>query len=180
MVTVYTVGSHRIKGIRHTDDTAEQRDLLALQSVRITFSVVSLMMISGAVSNVLHQGKIFQDLCATDHVGFHLYIFFVCKASHLIQYAVRHTDLADIVQLCCLSETGEHLFPLPPFEAVHLLRDHHRILRYTLGMLMCTHVLGIDCICDRGYCLVCHIQFDLLLVQLSLHYQPGKPDQDQG
>ena len=33
---------------------------------------------------------------------------------------------------------------------------------YALGMLMRTHVLGIDCVCDRHDRFVRHVQFDLL------------------
>ena len=178
MVAVYTVGCHGIEGIRHSYDPAVERDILPLEPFGISFPVVALMVISGPVSHMLHQSEVLQYLCSSVHMGFHLGIFLIGQPAHLIQHTVRDPYLSYIVQLCRFFKIGYLLFSPPPLEAVHLLSDHCRVLCHTLRMLMGTHVLGIDRPRYGHDCFVCHVQLDLLLVQLSLYHEPGEPYDD--
>ena len=83
------------------------------------------------------------------------------------------------MHLRSLLQIGDLFAAVPPFEAVHFACDQCRIFGNTLGVLMRSHVLGIDCVCYGHDRLICHVDLDLLLVELSLDNKPCEPDQEQ-
>ena len=52
LLTVDSVGIHRIERIRHADHTRDEGDRLAFLAFRVTLAIVSLVMVSGTFRNV--------------------------------------------------------------------------------------------------------------------------------
>ena len=139
LLAVDTVRCHGIEGVGDADDPAVEGDLLALEAVDISRAVVLLVMIEGAVHDILDEGEVLEDLSASGNVGLHDGVLLVGEAGGLIEYPVGDTDLAYIVEECGVAE----LFLLLLAEA-ELLGDHNRILGDSLRMLAGILVLGID------------------------------------
>ena len=80
------------------------RDLFALQSVRIAPAVITLMMPSADLHGQLHQlfilinTDVFQDRLSDDRVLFHLIKLFRCQSARFIEDLVINADLADVMQ----------------------------------------------------------------------------------
>ena len=112
------LGGHRLEGVGHVEDPGELRDLVADQAVRIARAVVPLVVVANdrQLRGELRDRR--DDLGAEHRMGVHHHPLVARQPVLLLEDAVGHADLADVV---------EEAAPLEGLELrlrdVHLLAD---------------------------------------------------------
>src|SRR4051794_12482100 len=95
---VGAVGHHRVVGVAGEDDAGPDRDLLALQAVRVAAAVEALVLAADDASHRAEARDRSQDALADDRVGLHDLELVVGQLGGLVEDVVGDGDLADVVQ----------------------------------------------------------------------------------
>ena len=95
---VGAVGGHGVERVGDGDDARHQRDLIALQSVGIAVAVHVFVVQFDARQHVLQLRDRAHDVGALGGVLLHQFEFLGGERAGLLQHAIVHADLADVVQ----------------------------------------------------------------------------------
>lgn len=74
-------------------------DFCSGQSVRIAFSVITLMVTSCDFCRMRDQGYILQDFGTDNGVFFYKVVFIIGQLCRFVQERIRDTDLSDVVKV---------------------------------------------------------------------------------
>lgn len=127
---VGAVGCHRVEGVRHRYHPRGQRNLLALESVRIAAAVPALVMPAHHRQRPRQPGDHLHDLTAAQNVRLHPVELRVRQAARLPQNLVVDGDLADVVEECRDLESAPVRLAKP-----HLFRKEQRVRGDALGVI---------------------------------------------
>ena len=121
---VGAVGRDRAVGVAGEHDAAAQRDLVAHQVVRVAGAVPVLVLVTDDLRDDAHAGDRLEDALADDRVLAHEVPLGVVERARLVEDAVRHADLADVVQLRRGGD-GLHVAAVHPELLGDLAREVH-------------------------------------------------------
>ena len=77
-------------------------NISSTQSIGITVSIVTFMVVSGNLDNMWNKGNIFQNFCTNDRMLFDQVVFILCKLGRFIQDLIRNSDFSDIMEIGCM------------------------------------------------------------------------------
>src|SRR5216684_7324416 len=109
---VWTIGGHRVDGIRRADDPSEHRQVLSILSVRIALAVETFVVRADDYKLVGEHLQADEDVEPDDRVVAHLRELFVGELSSLLQHRIWNADLADVVQAASTLQTHPRVLVL--------------------------------------------------------------------
>ena len=99
-----------MEDICHSDDPAEQIDLISLDAVRISAAIQALMVLQGYQGlSVVDPRRLLQEFITVDGMFLHLFVLFIGQLIGLIQDRLRDQHFAHIVQQRCCCQLQQLL-----------------------------------------------------------------------
>src|ERR1700733_2962656 len=98
-VLVRTIRGQRVKCVSYRDNPGQKRNLLSLQSVRITAPVERLVVQCDAGMLLAKLNDRPQDIGALGRVGLHDLEFLGCKSSWLFENTVLNANFSYVMEL---------------------------------------------------------------------------------
>src|ERR1700722_11070983 len=98
-VLVRTIRRQRVKCVSYRDNPRQRRNLVALQSVRITAPVERLVVEFDAGKHLAKLNDRPQDIGALGRVGLHDLAFLGCKGSWLFENTVLNANFSYVMEL---------------------------------------------------------------------------------
>src|SRR5688572_4636486 len=140
---IRTIGGHRVKSVCDRHDLAHQRNVVTLQTLRVTQTIDHLVVHVHSGQELLHGRNLRHDLVALLRVALHDFIFFIRERRGLLENLVVDSDLADVVQQRADADLL-HFFITQP----ESLRDRHRKTRHTFGVTTRVRIFAVDSCCE--------------------------------
>ena len=140
---IRTIGVHGIKGIRNRNDLCHAGNILSLETLGITLSIRTLMMVTGSNGQLRHDTDVLQHTEALKRMGFDDLELIIRQLTRLVQHLRRNGDLPDVMQKRDIVILLYRLLVVPQF-----LRQHGRVFRHTGGMTVGIFILHIDGLCE--------------------------------
>src|ERR1700676_391359 len=138
-VLVRTVRGERIEGVGDRDDAREKRNLVSLQTMRITTPVERFVMQLDSWNHVFQLRHRTQDGGALGGMRLHNLELFRSKCTRLLQNAVFNSNFADVVQLSRDTDGFDEVFG-----HAHFFGNHHRIARDAVGVTASVWIFFVD------------------------------------
>ncbi len=103
----------RAEGIGHREDTDRERNVRALQAVRIPRTIPSLLVVTNDRGHALHAVHKEQDLLSDHGMSQHHRPLLVRERPLLSENFIRHSDLANVVQQSGPADVSHLVVPAP-------------------------------------------------------------------
>src|SRR4029077_11244906 len=98
---------HGVERVRDMDDASSERDVLALQPVRVTRAVEALVVVADGRHGVVQKAEAVDDACPFLRMALHERPLLGGQARRLQENRVRNRELADVVEEGGMSEQVE-------------------------------------------------------------------------
>src|SRR5262249_29927767 len=98
LAAVRTIRRHRIKRVRHGHHAGNQRDVIALETVRIALAVIPLVVVSYGLRLAREELQRLENLVADDRMGTNQLELLLRELARLAEDVVHDNELAEVVQ----------------------------------------------------------------------------------
>ena len=109
-IAVNTLTRHCINRVCDSDDTGSNRNIFTLQAFRITATIVTFMVMQHNLHQFMGVIGLHQNLGTNHRMLLNNREFVIRKLTRLAEHVIANTHLADIVQMCSMSNQRDRTF----------------------------------------------------------------------